>query len=112
MAVSCVQDPVRNAETPSQIRDREQTSMQKIVNLYKGRGAFDTTLEKGQTGGDIFWTMMKDVVPPRFTGGLPKESAPGALTFTMHALSPNKSRNLKIIEYIVYREKQCEAIDA
>ncbi len=106
MVISCAQTPISDPLVPTKIRDMEHSSMQKMADRYKGMGAFDTTISKGQTISGTPWMMTKDVVPKRFKSKRPNDSELSQNIFTVFALSSDGSRNLKIRINALYDSKR------
>ncbi len=104
--ISCEQMPVNDAISPTQVRDKDQYSMQKMVDRYIGIGAFDTTISKGQGVNGYPWMSTKDVVPKRFKSKRPNDSELSQIIFTLYAHSSDGRRNLKIRINALYDSKR------
>ena len=104
--ISCERMPVNDAISPTQVRDKDQYSMQKMVDRYIGIGAFDTTISKGQGVNGFPWMSTKDVVPKRFKSKRPNDSEQSQIIFTVYARSLDGRRNMKIRINALYDSKR------
>ncbi len=112
MLISCAQTPISDCLVPTQIRDREHSSMQKMADQYKGIGAFDTTLSKGQSISGTPWMATKDVVPKRFKSRRPNDSELRQVIYSVFARSLDGNRYLKIRINALYDSKHERVMDS